>query len=294
MNRSRPFTRSLSPALLLLGLFGTSASWALSQRYQAPMHAASWSVQKNPGECALVQDIPRYGTARFEQRNGRKLSFRLLVDQGPVRSESASVETVPPPWMHDVSGRELATLPVKPGNAPISTDRDLAQRLIYELEQGMFPEFHYRDWADQYDAVTVAVSAVRFRDVLPDFRACVAGLIKLDFNFTQEHIVFFATNSDRLNYNDRRQLDKVIRAYKKLGTSPRLIVGGHADERGSEGYNLGLSRQRAEEVKRYLARRGIPASKIEVRAYGERWPAVEMSSNSAWSRNRRATIWFVN
>ncbi len=258
------------------------------------MHSASWTLKNEPGRCALVHEIPRYGMARFEQRHGRKLGFYLEVLQGPVRHDVASLQTVPPPWMHDGQKRDLATLKVKPGDEPIVTDRDLAQRMMYELEQGMFPEFHYRDWADKQDAVTVALSAVRFRDVLPDFKNCIADLIKLDFDFSEEHIVYFDTNSNSLNYNDRRQLDKVIQAYKKHGGSPRLIVGGHADERGTDSFNMGLSRKRAEEVKQYLARRGIAASKIDIRAYGERWPADKISSNTAWAKNRRATIWFLN
>lgn len=265
-------------------------SQAMPQRYGASMEAANWSVEQGNGQCALVQDIPRYGQARFVQANGRKLSFVLEVRQGPVQGDYASLETTPPPWKHGALPRELASLKLQRGSMPVQLNRELAQRLMYELEQGMFPQFHYRDWADQHDEVSVALSALRFREVVPEFRDCLAGLIQLDFDFVSEHIVYFDDDSHLLHYRVRRELDRVIADYRKRGTNPRVIVGGHADERGTDAYNMSLSRKRAEEVKRYLARRGIPASKIEVRAFGERWPA---SKSGALAQNRRATIWLA-
>ena len=71
-------------------------------------------------------------------------------------------------------------------------------------------------------------------------------------------------------------------------TSGVTIIGGHADERGSEEYNLALGERRAESVKRYLAALGVSSSSMKVVSYGEAKPAVVGHDESAWRWNRRA------
>ena len=60
-----------------------------------------------------------------------------------------------------------------------------------------------------------------------------------------------------------------FKQYMALQPDAKLILGGHADERGTEGYNQALSERRAVLVKRYLVEHGVPADKIETRAYGK-------------------------
>ncbi|HEY8431919.1 MAG TPA: OmpA family protein, partial [Sandaracinaceae bacterium] len=71
------------------------------------------------------------------------------------------------------------------------------------------------------------------------------------------------------------QLDVVVEHYRQYGDRyDRLIVGGHADARGTIPYNEELSRRRAEAVVNYLVSQGVPRDVIEVRAYGELLPAI--------------------
>jgi len=67
----------------------------------------------------------------------------------------------------------------------------------------------------------------------------------------------------------------------------RIRIAGHADERGSDEYNLVLGNQRALAAKAWLERRGIDGSRIDVVSYGEERPADPASNEAAWSRNRR-------
>jgi peptidoglycan-associated lipoprotein len=75
-----------------------------------------------------------------------------------------------------------------------------------------------------------------------------------------------------------------------LRESPGLTlrVDGHADERGSDEYNLALSKRRAAEAKRFMMDQGIDAARIETVGYGEEQPLDRTSSESAWAMNRRA------
>jgi peptidoglycan-associated lipoprotein len=66
-----------------------------------------------------------------------------------------------------------------------------------------------------------------------------------------------------------------------------LRIDGHADERGSDEYNLALSKRRAAEAKRFLITQGIDARRLESVGYGEEQPLDRASEETAWAMNRR-------
>ena len=66
-----------------------------------------------------------------------------------------------------------------------------------------------------------------------------------------------------------------------------LRIEGHADERGSDEYNLALSNRRSATAKRFLVSLGIPADRLETVGYGEEQPLDQEESEAAWARNRR-------
>ncbi|MCZ6724010.1 MAG: peptidoglycan-associated lipoprotein Pal [Gammaproteobacteria bacterium] len=65
---------------------------------------------------------------------------------------------------------------------------------------------------------------------------------------------------------------------------------GHADERGSREYNIGLGDQRAQTVRRVLLIQGSSADQIDTVSYGEEQPAVSGHSEEAWAKNRRVEL----
>jgi peptidoglycan-associated lipoprotein len=67
----------------------------------------------------------------------------------------------------------------------------------------------------------------------------------------------------------------------------KLRISGHADERGSDEYNLALGNRRAAAAKRYLENKGVDASRIEVISYGEERPLNPGSDETAYAQNRR-------
>jgi peptidoglycan-associated lipoprotein len=71
-------------------------------------------------------------------------------------------------------------------------------------------------------------------------------------------------------------------------TSIRLE--GHADERGSREYNIGLGERRAQTVRNALQLDGVAESQITTVSYGEERPAATGSDEGSWSRNRRVEI----
>ena len=280
---------SLVPLCLLFS--GTAV--AHNQQFQASWEKSRWTVDATPQNCAMSHDIPRFGRARFEQRAGRQLQFSLYVDQPPVKDNSARIHSEAPEWKHQVESKSLGGFSLQRGKNPLRVPREQTLRLYYELEQGMKPVIEFADWGDGQDQVRVALMPVRFREALPGFLACTARLLYLDFTPLSEQKVFFSTDSDRLSRTARRVLEAIARDYRKQRNF-RIVLGGHADERGESDYNMDLSRRRSAMVARYLSSRGVPRRAIESRYFGETYPQDPESNQQAWSTNRRVTVWLAS
>ena len=67
-----------------------------------------------------------------------------------------------------------------------------------------------------------------------------------------------------------------------------LRIEGHADERGSNEYNLALGQRRAESVRSYLLSYGLAPGRFTTISYGEERPLAQGSNEEAWAMNRRA------
>lgn len=70
--------------------------------------------------------------------------------------------------------------------------------------------------------------------------------------------------------------------------STLLLVEGHADERGTNEYNLALGQRRAEATRDYLVSLGLEVARITVLSYGEERPVCTERTEACWARNRRA------
>lgn len=103
------------------------------------------------------------------------------------------------------------------------------------------------------------------------------------------HVIYFDFDSSELRAEDT---DTVARHAMLLGNNSAASVRleGHADERGSREYNIGLGERRAQTVRRLLLIQGASASQVSTVSFGEERPAVDGSDESAYSQNRRVVI----
>ena len=72
--------------------------------------------------------------------------------------------------------------------------------------------------------------------------------------------------------------------------SSRMNLEGHADERGSREYNMGLAERRGNAVSSALQANGGSGSQVSVISYGEERPTCTESSEDCWAKNRRVEI----
>lgn len=73
----------------------------------------------------------------------------------------------------------------------------------------------------------------------------------------------------------------------KANPRTRVRVEGHADERGTNEYNLALGDLRAKTIRDYLVAGGVAVQRITIISYGEERPFVQGSNEEAWRWNRR-------
>lgn len=127
----------------------------------------------------------------------------------------------------------------------------------------------------------------------PAFDPFSADLDTLNAHLRREGLlgpIYFAYDSADLSNEVRNRLLKDARF---LGEHPELVLGidGHADERGTNDYNLALGDRRAGSVAELLRTYGVGGERLRTTTYGEERPACTTASDeSCWRLNRRAEL----
>ena len=100
---------------------------------------------------------------------------------------------------------------------------------------------------------------------------------------------------------DRSELlaeyDDLISAYAQRLNSNTLStvrLEGHADERGSREYNIGLGERRAQAVRRAMLLNGVSPNQITTVSYGEERPSAYGSDEASYQQNRRVEVVLIN
>ena len=108
-----------------------------------------------------------------------------------------------------------------------------------------------------------------------------------DFEVNAGNTVLFALDRSDLSSQAQATLDAQA-AWLAAFPAVTITLEGHADERGTDDYNLALSARRAASARDYLIAKGISAARIQTLALGESAPADPASNEAAWAKNRRS------
>ncbi|MBK8163798.1 MAG: peptidoglycan-associated lipoprotein Pal [Gammaproteobacteria bacterium] len=87
-----------------------------------------------------------------------------------------------------------------------------------------------------------------------------------------------------------RDIVQAHAAYLGQNANVSVTLEGHADERGSREYNIGLGERRAIAVKNVLTLQGAGSSQVETVSYGEERPVAMGHDEQSWGLNRRVEI----
>ncbi|BDF94075.1 peptidoglycan-associated lipoprotein [Pseudoalteromonas sp. KAN5] len=105
----------------------------------------------------------------------------------------------------------------------------------------------------------------------------------------KEQIIYFDFDKATI----QGQYGELLRAHAEFlvkNPSVKVLIEGHADERGTPEYNIALGEHRGQAVEKYLQSLGVSASQMSVVSYGEEKPMVKSRTESAFAKNRRAVL----
>ena len=97
--------------------------------------------------------------------------------------------------------------------------------------------------------------------------------------------VQFAFDSDVITTDSYPTLDNLASTLK--ASKEKITLSGHASSEGTEAYNMGLSKRRANSVKKYLVAAGLPGRYIKTIGYGESRPIASNDTEEGRVKNRR-------
>ena len=101
--------------------------------------------------------------------------------------------------------------------------------------------------------------------------------------------IFFDRGSAKIRKDMTAILDKNAK-WLKINENYLIVVEGHADETGTNEYNINLGEKRAMAVRSYLIAAGVDEVRITVISYGEERPVAFEHNEEAWKRNRRVSF----
>ena len=113
------------------------------------------------------------------------------------------------------------------------------------------------------------------------------------------HSIYFPTAQPRAKYPNGGLLTSQeqtllslasdFQKYRELKPGAHLILGSHADPRGSVEYNQALSERRVERTRNFLVEHGVPAGDIQTKAFGEEQNMTDAQVRDAVERNPQLT-----
>ena len=104
-----------------------------------------------------------------------------------------------------------------------------------------------------------------------------------------KRVIYFDFDKSEVKY-EYRPIVAAHAAYVEAHGSARVTLEGHADERGTREYNLGLAERRGNVISGLLSAAGAMGNQLDSVSYGEERPVCRVSDEDCWWQNRRVEI----
>jgi len=104
-----------------------------------------------------------------------------------------------------------------------------------------------------------------------------------------KRVIYFDFDKSEVR-SEYRPIVAAHATYAAAHNSARVTLEGHADERGTREYNLGLGERRGNAVSGLLSAGGAMGSQLDTVSYGEERPVCRVSDENCWAQNRRVEI----
>src|SRR5580658_636491 len=100
----------------------------------------------------------------------------------------------------------------------------------------------------------------------------------------------FPVSSSQLSSDETSRLDDLANKLKTDNRNVYLEIQGYTDSTGSAAENLRLGQERAEAVRRYLAKNGVALNRMSTISYGQDDPVAPNTTRAARAENRRVVV----
>ena len=107
-----------------------------------------------------------------------------------------------------------------------------------------------------------------------------------------KRIVYFDFDSADIRADSQTVVAAHAQYLRRIPTQ-KVRLEGHADERGSREYNIGLGERRGQAVRRALLLQGVAEVQLSTVSYGEERPAAAGSDEQTYAQNRRVEIVYL-
>jgi outer membrane protein OmpA-like peptidoglycan-associated protein len=119
----------------------------------------------------------------------------------------------------------------------------------------------------------------KFASIRSDARGTIVSLADILFDFDR------ATLRRDVEFN----LVKIATILNQFGEM-NVLVEGHTDAIGTDEYNLGLSKKRAQAVNDFLVSQGVDAKRLSWEGYGKTRPVADNDTDEGRQKNRRVDL----
>ncbi|MGG9962770.1 OmpA family protein [Ferruginibacter sp. SUN106] len=106
---------------------------------------------------------------------------------------------------------------------------------------------------------------------------------------SKSYSIEFETGSANIKPASYRLLDEIFES-AVVAEGLKIGVYGHTDNSGNDVTNIPLSEKRANAVKAYLQKKGLPVNRVEAKGFGSAKPIADNSTETGRSKNRRVEI----
>jgi outer membrane protein OmpA-like peptidoglycan-associated protein len=90
--------------------------------------------------------------------------------------------------------------------------------------------------------------------------------------------IYFDFNKWNVKEESTVSLNKIVKVLNE-NQDMKLVINAHTDNKGSESYNLSLSKKRAASAVKYLETKGISKNRLNSKGFGESKPLIDCKNN---------------
>ena len=102
--------------------------------------------------------------------------------------------------------------------------------------------------------------------------------------------VKFPLNGSELSPEAQARLEEFVQKLKSDNKNVYLEIQGHTDSTGAKGWNRQLGEQRAEAVRLFMNKEGVPLNRMSTISYGDESPVASNSTRAGRAQNRRVVV----